>query len=304
MPGEGQGGRWGMLLPLACVLLMGGHTVISKMAAGVISPEAISFYRWVVAMVVLTPMLAGEFMREWPQIRGHLGRLAILSFLGMVAYQALVYVAAKNTTATNIAIIGALVPLVSVAWAALLLKYRPGPLVLAGCAVSLAGVIVLVQRGDPFAIFSTRPAISDLYVLLGVACYGLYGVLLRRWQLPISVRPMFFAQAVLALLITAPGPLIGTATPITWANGAIVLIAGLAGSVIIPFLWMKSVQTVGPVATGIFTNLTPLITAAIAVSYLGETVEPFHIAGATLIIGGVLLAQFATSRESALLTAR
>jgi len=290
--------RWALLLPLACVVMQGAHTVVSKMSAGVISPEAISFYRWAVAMLVLTPMLAGGFVREWPQIRAHFWRIAVLAFLGMVAYQALVYVAAKSATATNMAIIGALVPLVSVGWSALLLAYRPGAIVLVGCALSLFGVIVLVQKGDPVAVFSHAPDPSDIYVLIGVACYSLYGVLLRLWKLPISVRPLFFAQALLALLITAPGPLIGTATPLDWANGPLVLFAGLIGSAAIPFLWMKSVQTVGPVTSGIFTNLTPLVTAGIAVALIGETVETYHAAGAALIIGGVVLAQLETFRES------
>ena len=288
--------RWALLLPLTCVVLQGGHTIISKMSASVISPEAISFYRWVVALVVLTPLLVGGFVQEWPLVMKQLGRLAVLSFLGMVAYQALVYVAAQTTTSTNIAIIGALAPLVSVGWTALLLRYRPGPLVLIGCALSLVGVLVLVHQGDPLALFSRHPHLSDIYVLVGVALYALYGVLLRRWKLPISARPLFFAQALLALLITAPGPLVGTATPITWANGPIVLMAGLLGSVTIPFLWMKSVQTVGPVTSGLFTNLTPLITAAIAVSFLGETIETYHAVGGVLIIGGVLLAQIETLR--------
>jgi len=293
------GGRWTLLIPLACVMLQGAHTVVSKMSASVISPEAIASYRWVVAVLVLTPMLAGGFVREWPQIHARLGRIAVLAVLGMVVYQGLVYVAAKSTTATNMAIIGALVPLVSIGWAALLLGYRPGAIVLLGCALSLFGVIVLVQKGDPVAVFSRAPDCSDIYVLIGVVSYSLYGVLLRLWKLPIAARPLFFAQALLALLITAPGPMIGTATALDWVNGPLVLFAGLVGSAAIPFLWMKSVQVVGPVTSGIFTNLSPPVTAALAVALIGETVEPYHAAGGALIIGGVVMAQLESFRESA-----
>ncbi len=290
--------RWALLFPLACVIIQGGHTVISKMSATVVSPEAISCYRWAVAVAVLTPFMARSCVREWPAIRRHLGRLAILSFMGLVVYQALVYVAAQSATATNIAIIGALAPLVSVGWAALLLRYRPGPVVLLGCALSLIGILELVHKGSPLAVFSHAPDLSDSLVLVGVGFYSLYGVLVRRWKLPIPAQPMFYAQALLALLITIPGPLIGTATPITSANAWIVLAAGVAGSAAAPFLWMKAMQTVGPVTSGLFTNLSPLITTVIAIAYLGEALEAYHIIGAALIIGGVMLAQTETLRQA------
>lgn len=290
--------RWALLLPLICVILQGGHTVVSKMSASVISPEAISHYRWVVAVVVIAPFLTRSLIHEWPSIRRYFWHIALLSLLGMVAYQGLVYLAAKTTSATNIAIIGALAPLVSVGWAIILLGYRPGRLVLLGCALSLVGVVELVQKGHPMEVFSHTPDVSDLYVLAGVALYSLYGVLIRKWKLPIPPNPFFFAHALFALAITAPGPLIGTATPLNATNGMLVLIAGLIGSATIPFLWMKSVQSVGPVASSVFTNLTPLITAAIAVTLIGEQLALYHAVGAALIIGGVALAQAETLRES------
>lgn len=294
-----RGGAWALLLPFSCVLIQGVHTVVSKMSAGVISPETISFYRWVVAIAVLAPFLTGGFRQEWPVVRRHLGRIFILAVLGMVSYQALVYVAAKTTTATNIAIIGALIPMVSVILSALLLRYRPTLLVIIGCVISLAGALVLVQKGNPASVFDHAPEIADIYLLIGVLLYALYGVLLRRWNLPISVPALLFAQALMALVITAPGPVIGTATPLDAYNGTLVLLAGILGSAVAPFLWMKSVQTVGPVASGIFVNFAPLVTAGIAVTFLGETVEPYHWAGGALIVGGVLLAQIQNFRADA-----
>jgi drug/metabolite transporter (DMT)-like permease len=288
-----------LLLPLATVVIQGLHTIVSKMSAGVVAPEAISFYRWVVAIVILTPLLLKGFLREWPVLRPHFGRLVVLSFLGMVSYQGLVYVAAKTTTATNISIIGSTVPLLSVGWAALLLRFRPGPLVLTGCVLSLVGVLTLIERGHPLAVLSQRVEIGDICVLVGGLLYALYGVLLRLWQLPVSARSLFYAQALLAVIITAPGPLIGTASPITWANGPIILVAGIAGSVMAPFLWMLSVQRVGPVASAIFLNFTPVVTALVAVAFLGETFETYDGLGAALIIGGVFLAQWEALRKAA-----
>lgn len=290
--------RWLLVVPLTCVVLQGANTVVSKVSASVISPEAISFYRWVVAIVLLAPVLGRGLWRERALVREHLGRIFVLSFLGMVAYQVLVYVAAKTSTATSMALIGALAPLLSIGWSVLLLRYRPGPVVLVGCVLSLAGVIELVQKGDPFSVLSHAPDPSDVYVLIGVLCYALYGVLIRKWQLPISSGPFFFSQVLCALVITSAGPVFGNMTPLDEHNVSIVLLAALIGSVAVPFLWMKSIQSVGPVATAVFFNLMPLVTAVLAVLLIGEKLELYHGIGAVLIIGGVLLAQVETLRTA------
>ncbi|MGU3846419.1 EamA family transporter, partial [Vibrio diabolicus] len=43
------------LLPFFTVMIWGGNSIVNKMAASAIEPSAMSFYRWFVAMVLLTP---------------------------------------------------------------------------------------------------------------------------------------------------------------------------------------------------------------------------------------------------------
>ncbi len=282
---------WALLLPIFFVLIHGGNIVVSKLAATAIAPETISFYRWLVAAVVIAPFLTGGLIREWPVVRRHLWQLFSLSMLGMVVCQGLVYVAAASTSATQLAIVNSLIPMISVIFSVMLLSYRPGCLVLLGCAISLVGAVELVQKGNPAAVFSHVPDIADLYLLVAVVMYALYGVLLRHWKLPLSTPTLFFAQVLIAVIATAPAPMIGTWSPLTAYSAGLVAIAGVLGSAVAPFLWMKSIQTVGPVASAVFINFIPLIGTTIAVTFLGERVETYHLLGGGLIIGGVVLAQ-------------
>ena len=43
------------LFPLLAILIWAANTVVSKAAAGVLDPAAISFYRWVIAALALSP---------------------------------------------------------------------------------------------------------------------------------------------------------------------------------------------------------------------------------------------------------
>lgn len=42
------------LLPFFTVLIWGGNSIVNKLAASTIEPSAMSFYRWLLAMAILT----------------------------------------------------------------------------------------------------------------------------------------------------------------------------------------------------------------------------------------------------------
>ncbi|WP_244062225.1 DMT family transporter, partial [Aeromonas caviae] len=101
------------LFPLLAILIWAANTVVSKAAAGVLDPAAISFYRWVIAALALSPFCLPQLWPRRADIRPWLGKLLVLSLLGMVLYQCLAYYAAHSTSATNMGVIGSLLPLLT-----------------------------------------------------------------------------------------------------------------------------------------------------------------------------------------------
>jgi drug/metabolite transporter (DMT)-like permease len=67
--------------------------------------------------------------------------------------------------------------------------------------------------------------------------------------------------------------------------------AGGLASVVLPLLWIKGVEQLGPSRCAVFMNLLPVLTAAAAVVMLGEPVRPFHVIGGGLALVGVACAQ-------------
>lgn len=51
-----------LLFPLGAVLIWSVNAVVNKLAAGAIAPGAISFYRWALALALMTPFL---FIPVW-----------------------------------------------------------------------------------------------------------------------------------------------------------------------------------------------------------------------------------------------
>ena len=115
-----------LMFPLMAVLIWATNTVVSKAAADVLDPAAISFYRWVIAALALTPFCLPQLWRRRGEIRPWLGKLLVLAALGMVLYQCLAYYAAHTTSATNMGVIGSLIPLLTLLQSALFFGQRPG----------------------------------------------------------------------------------------------------------------------------------------------------------------------------------
>lgn len=278
------------LFPLLAVMIWAGNAIVNKLSFGIIAPEAIAFYRWFFAMLVLSPFMLRPVWKNRSAIAPLLPKLATLAALGMVLNQSLAYFAAATTTATNMALINSLVPMVSLFLAVPLLKQRLSPLVFGGTLISLLGLVFMLSHGDMtnLAIGVTQ---GDLLLLISAFVYALYGVLLKRWQLPISTWESVYIQGIIAVLMLTP--LLFSAPSITISSQAVPLIlyAALGASLIAPWAWINGISKLGAERTSIFFNLMPILAAILAAVILNETLALYHYLGGSMVILGVMLVQ-------------
>ncbi|MFY0989883.1 DMT family transporter [Halomonas sp. C05BenzN] len=282
------------LPPLGAVLIWSGNMTINQLTVGAIAPSSIAFLRWVLALVVLTPFVLPAALRHRGAIRRAWPKLALLGLLGMAMWQGLAYVAAATTSATNMGILAAMVPLLTVLLSALILREAPSLGGTLGGILALVGVSVLLGRGNPLSLLELEVALGDLLMVVAATCYALYGVMLKRWPLDLPPWVVLYLQAVFATLFLLPGYLMGPMTPIDSHNVWLILYAGIPASIITTFLWMHAVRQIGASQASIFINLMPLFSALIAMAFLGERVAPFHLVGGVLVLAGVIMAQTLT----------
>lgn len=284
--------------PLLAVLIWAANTVVSKAAAAVIDPAAISLYRWLIAALVLSPLLLPRLLRHWDQIRQDWARFGVLALLGMVLYQSLAYFAAHSTSATNMGVICALIPLLGLLLNTLLFRFRPNLAAIMGSLLSFCGVLYLLGQGHPLGVLSAGVNLGDGLMLLGSASYALYGILLRRWALPYGHWLNLYVQILLGVVLLLPVAATAKTLVVVPQAWALLLFAGIASSILASFCWMQGVQRLGSERAAIFMNLLPLFTAVIAVLVLNEQLQQFHYLGGGAILAGVLLVQIAQWRPA------
>lgn len=279
------------LPPLVTVLIWSGNMTINQLTVGSIAPSSIAFLRWLLALLIMTPFVLpaawrhrGEILEQWP-------KLAFLGLLGMGLWQGLAYLAAETTSATNMGILAAMVPLLTVLLSALILREPPTFGGIVGGVLAFFGVTVLLGQGNPLSLLQLKVSPGDALMVMAATCYAMYGVMLKRWQMALPPWVMLYGQVCFAVLILLPPYLLGPMTPVDSHNIWLIAYAGIPASIITTFLWMRAVRQIGANQASIFINLMPLFSAIIAMIFLGERLAIFHVIGGLLILCGVIMAQ-------------
>lgn len=144
-----------------------------------VSPMTLNLLRWGIAFLLLLP-LAGAVLRPgsglWPQWR----RFAWLSLFSIGGYNALLYLALNTSTAINVTLVGASTPVWMLLIGRLFFKVAVTRRQLLGAALSMAGVLLVLGRGDWEVITQLRLVPGDLYVLLASVAWAFYSWLLAH----------------------------------------------------------------------------------------------------------------------------
>ena len=281
--------KFAFLYPFFAIVLWAGNVIVSRLSAHTIGPEAITFYRLLLAVGLMSLFVARPAWCNRAAIWPHLGQFAVLGFLAMCLFQSLSYLAAETTTATNMAVFTALTPLLTVLLGAMLLREAPTVGMIGGGVLSFTGLVYLVSGGDPAALLRNGVHPGDPLMFVAALVYGLYGVLLKRWDLPVAGWQSTYMQALCALAIMFPA-FLATPAPMRALNAQtlpLIAYAGGLASIVLPFLWIRGVQILGPNRCAIFMNLLPVFTALGGIMLLGEPVRAFHVVGGGVALAGV-----------------
>jgi len=291
-----------LTLPTALLLtvppmLWAGNAVVGRLVAPLVPPLALNFLRWGLAFLLLLPF-AWPLLRPDSPIWPRMGRYAVLGLLGVGCYNALQYLAVKTSTPINVTLVASSMPFFMLGFGALFFGHRITGRQLAGAALSIAGVLVVLCRGDVAHLAQVRFVAGDLYMLLATAAWAIYSWLLTRPGDPPQVRSdwagFLMAQLVPGVLwsaLFAAGESAVTTQEIQWGWPLAAALAYVAvGPALVAYrCWGLGVQRVGPNIAGFFSNLTPLFAALLSAAFLGEAPHLFHALAFALIVAGIVV---------------
>ncbi|MCU1573271.1 MAG: hypothetical protein JWO93_1353 [Micrococcaceae bacterium] len=279
---------WPLIAIVFATLFWAGNYVVGAFAVRSMSPFDLTFLRWALAVVplVLISQLVEKpdwraVFRRWPLQLG-------LSLTGMLGYTLFLYAALQHTTAVNASLINALNPAMIAVLASVLVRERLTLRGVAGIAVGLVGVLVVIVDGDLAGLLTRSYNAGDLLMLAAILVWSLYTIFGRRLA---GVPPIASTavQAGIAVLVMLPfAPAAHLSWPVELPAVASLLYIAIFPSVGSYLLWNAALRKVQPGRAGVYLNLITVFTVLIS-ALLGTPLGLPQLLGGVLVFAGVLL---------------
>ncbi|HZU13711.1 MAG TPA: DMT family transporter [Chloroflexota bacterium] len=163
----------------------------------------------------------------------------------------------------------------------------------AGIVIGFLGVLLVFSGGLSGGAVRWETLLSEGAIVVAAACYATSAVSVRRWlggvpSLTISAYTIWFAaiQSIVISLIFSPPPL-ATMHGRTWFA---VIWLGVLGSAIAYLLYYFLIMNWGASRATLVTYVVPAVGLVLGAVFLSEVIGWRVLAGAVLIIGGIVLA--------------
>jgi drug/metabolite transporter (DMT)-like permease len=279
---------------LLSVVIWGGTFVATKETLQEASPATIVWLRFAIGTLILggTVILRKQFALP---ARRELAYFALLGFLGVTLHQWLQATGLITAAATTTAWIVAIIPVFTALLGWLALKEKLGLIRVFGMVLAAIGVILIVSKGSPESLLSEGFGTpGDILILISAVNWAVFSILSRRGlDAHPAARLMFYVMAFgwLFANIWLFGFGTGLAEiPRLSFNGWVgIFILGVLGSGVAYIAWYDALQALPASQLSAFINIEPLITTAIAIVRLGETITWLTVLGAAMILFGVYL---------------
>jgi drug/metabolite transporter (DMT)-like permease len=256
----------------------------------------LNLLRWLIAMLILLP-LGRAILRPGSGLWTDWRRYGLLGLLGVGLYNSFQYLALQTSTPINVTLVAAGLPVWMLLIGALFFGIPVKRRQLVGALLSIAGVLLVLSRGEWSQLAALRLVAGDLYMILATIAWSFYSWLLMQPKDRPAVRgdwaAFLLAQVVYGVLCS--GALAGIEWSVrdevridwSWKLAAALLFVATGPAIIAMRCWGAGVQRAGPTVGAFFTNLTPLFAALLSSAFLGELPHLYHVAAFALIIGGI-----------------
>ncbi len=272
----------------------GGTWPVARSLIEAVPPATLAFSRWAVAVVILLPFTLLPLIRHRSDLKREFWRIAFISACGVAGFNALIFKGLHTTTAINGALINAATPIYIVLLSLIGIGEKSRWKQIAGVAVSLPGLVLIITRGAPERILTLQLVEGDLWVAGAMFLWALYNIYVRHW--PTKVPPLAFITATGAISLVLLAPFVALEAmqgmEMRLTRGALggMIYLGVFASVGSYIVWNFGVRRIGAGPASLFQYLIPVFAAVFSVLLIDESVQGYHVIGAVLIVAGIWVA--------------
>lgn len=283
----------GYVFALLATILWSGNFIVARDIRDIVDPFSLSFYRWFLATIILLPFAIVPLIKNIVIVKRHFIYLSIVSILGVSLFNTLIYIASHTSSALNLSIISITFPIIVIIISRAIFKEHIGINKFAGILIVLAGVLLLITRGDISVLVNISFNIGDLWVLLAAISFAVYSILLRYKPKNLSMITFQLITFILGTMYLTPLYLMEFDTRIinepTVTNTISILYIAICSSLLAFIFWNKSIELLGATKAGMIYYTLPIFTGSLAFIFLDETISYVHLFSILLIFIGIYI---------------
>ncbi|MDO8949560.1 MAG: DMT family transporter [Actinomycetota bacterium] len=290
-------------VPLVAVVISAACFGTLAILTGLAYREGVSplpLLAWRFALVTLL-MAAYQLVRSPRALisgAADIGKYAALSLTGYGAASVCFFFALKYATASVVAVLLYTYPAMVALLSAAFLGERLTRNRIVAITLTFAGCALVVGLFSEKVDATLPGVLLGLGAALGYSVFNLlsYRVMGGRPRLVLMTYTFGISAVAIGILTIITGGTLSTAawTPTLWWLLALIVVVPTFLAVL---LYLNGVRRLGPAQAAIVSTTEPLFTIAMAAVFLGERLEPMQLAGAVLVVAGVVAAEWRQPRD-------
>jgi drug/metabolite transporter (DMT)-like permease len=271
----------------------GGTFVAARAVSDHIGPFTGSFVRFASASLLLA---AAAIIKE-----GHLPRLEkhqvvpaiLLGMTGVFAYNVFFFSGLQTITAGRASLIVAMNPVLISLLSDLFFHEKLHPGKIAGAILCLCGVILVISRGNPLALFSGGVGRGEFFIMGCVVSWVTYSLIGKAIMKDLTPFAAVLYSCSIGAAALFPMTLTENITTRIFAfsitDWSALLYLAFFGTVIGFHWYYEGISAIGASRAAVFINLVPVSGVFLGWLLLGEPINISIIGGASLVLSGVYL---------------
>ncbi len=278
------------LLILIAIIFWGTSFVATKTVLNEIKPVTIIILRLILASVLLTIIALSTKRKFSLNLKSH-GWIFILALVA-VFHLWIQVTGLQYTTASNTGWIIGTAPVFMAILGFIFYKEKITPLQFLGILVALAGLLLLIGKGDITNIGLIENK-GDLLVLGSAFTWGVYSMVNKKISLSYSplmtILYLFLMMAVIIIPFNLNTETINSVIGLSLISWMWILFLGIFCSGVAYVIWAQALRDMESAKVGAFLYFEPLVTVIAAWIYLNEEITLLMIFSGLLITAGVFI---------------
>ena len=274
-------------------VIAGSVFAITKIGVTEMPPWMFCFARALLAALILLPFVTAHYHAMIDLLRKRWLEAAFIGAIGLGLTQGTLFTALSYTSAVNVGIVFATVPMLTMVAAHFILDDRMNAWQALGSLVAFAGIIVIAVHGSMDRLLGLKIEFGDLITLGAVVMFTGYSILLKRAKFELATLPLIVILLAAGSLATLPFALFevwkGEHANLGMKGYLALAYTVTVGGAILYICYNWSIEVLGAARAGLLIYTQMIFATFFGWLILGEKVEWYHYAGGGLIIIGIFL---------------